>query len=184
MSTDGETRPVARLTVLAGPSGTGRESVVELVRARSPFVWTPVPATTRPRRDGELAGIDRVFLDPADFDQLAGSGELLEWSRIGPYRRGTPVGPVRARLRAGQPVLLPLDLPGAVRVRAAMPEEARLVLLRPPGYRPDPAVAAVLDHTVRYDRTEQVIDELVGLLGSSVSAPVRPLPSGQPRPPD
>ncbi|MBM0278168.1 nucleoside/nucleotide kinase family protein [Micromonospora tarensis] len=170
MSTDGEARPAARLTVLAGPSGSGRESVVELVRARSPSVWIPVAATTRPRRESEIDGVDRVFLAPAEFDRRLVDGELLEWSRIGSYRRGTPYPPLRARLDAGQPVLLPLDLPGAPLVRARLPD-ARLVLLSPPGYAPDVRVAALFEHALSHDHTERVVDELVGLLGSSYPDP-------------
>ncbi|MET7708559.1 guanylate kinase [Micromonospora sp. NPDC005413] len=170
MSTDDEARPAARLTVLAGPSGSGRESVVELVRARSPSVWIPVPATTRPRRESEIDEVDRVFLAPADFDRRVAAGELLEWSRIGSYRRGTPYPPLRARLDAGQSVLLPLDLAGAPLVRARLPD-SRLVLLSPPGYRPDAAVAAAFEHTLTHDRTGRVVDELVGLLGSSYPDP-------------
>ncbi|KAB1948971.1 guanylate kinase [Micromonospora sp. ALFpr18c] len=170
MSTDDEARPAARLTVLAGPSGSGRESVVELVRARSPFVWIPVPATTRPRREQEVDGVDRVFLAPAEFDRRVAAGELLEWSRAGPHHRGTPYPPLRARLDAGQPVLLPLDLRGAPLVRARLPD-ARLVLLSPPGKRPDPAVAASFDHALTHDHTERVVGELVGLLGSSYPDP-------------
>ncbi|MGW2626321.1 guanylate kinase [Micromonospora taraxaci] len=170
MSTDDEARPAARLTVLAGPSGSGRESVVELVRARSPSVWLPVPATTRPRRESEIDGVDRVFLAPAEFDRRLVAGELLEWSRIGSYRRGTPYPPLRARLDAGQPVLLPLDLPGAPLVRARLPD-SRLVLLSPPGCRPDAQVAAAFEHTLTHDLTERVVEELVGLLGSSYPDP-------------
>ncbi|MEV1314508.1 guanylate kinase [Micromonospora arborensis] len=172
MSTDDEARPAARLTVLAGPSGSGRESVVELVRARSPSVWIPVPATTRPRRETEIDGDDRVFLAPAEFDRRLALGELLEWSRIGRYHRGTPYPPLRARLDAGQPVLLPLDLPGAPLVRARLPD-SRLVLLSPPGYEPDAAVTAAFEHTLTHDLTERVVNELVGLLGSSYPDPAR-----------
>ncbi|PWR12727.1 guanylate kinase [Micromonospora acroterricola] len=170
MSTDDEARPAARLTVLAGPSGSGRESVVELVRARSPSVWIPVPATTRPRREREVDGEDRVFLAPAEFDRRLAAGELLEWSRAGPYRRGTPYPPLRTRLDAGRPVLLPLDVSGAQAVRARLPD-ARLVLLIPPGRRPDAAVAATFEHTLTHDRADRVADELVGLLGSSYPDP-------------
>lgn len=177
MSTDDEARPAAQLTVLAGPSGDGRESVVELVRARFPSVWRPVPATTRPRCPGEVPGVDRLFLDPAAFDRLIAADELLEWSRLGPYRRGVPRQGVRARLAEGRPVLLPLDLPGALAVRAVVPD-ARLVLLVPPAYRPDPAVAAAFAHAVRHDRTERAAGELVGLLGSSFLAPAQPRLSG------
>jgi guanylate kinase len=177
VSTDDEARPAARLTVLAGPSGDGRDSVVELVRARFPSVWRPVSATTRPRCRGEVPGVDRLFLDPAEFDRMIAADELLEWSRIGPYRRGVPREGVRSRLAEGKPVLLPLDLPGALAVRATAPE-TQLVLLAPPSYRPDPAVVAAFAHAVRHDRTDRAADELVGLLGSSFLAPAQPRPSG------
>ncbi|MEU6078217.1 guanylate kinase [Micromonospora sp. NPDC047074] len=173
MSTDDEARPAARLTVLAGPSGSGTESVVERVRARSPSVWIPVPATTRPRRERELDGVDRLFLSPAEFDRMVAAGELLEWSRAGPHRRGTPLAPLRSRLDAGQPVLVGLDLSGALLARAALPD-ARLVLLHPPGVVPPPAVLAVFAHTLAHDLTGRVVDELVGLSGSSFLAPAPP----------
>ncbi len=133
-------------------------------------MWTPIPATTRPRRDAEVDGVDRVFLAPAEFDRQVAAGELLEWSWIGPHRRGTPYLPLRARLDSGQPALLPLDLPGARLVRARLPD-TRLVLLSPPGHRPDPALAAVVDHILTHDRTDRVVEELVGLLGSSYPDP-------------
>ncbi|TDC65039.1 guanylate kinase [Micromonospora sp. KC207] len=174
MSTDDEARPAARLTVLAGPSGAGVGSVVELFRARSPLVWIPVPATTRPRRAGEVDGVDRIFLAPARFDRLIAAGQLLEWARIGPYARGTPAAPVLDRLAAGRPVLLPLDLPGALAVHAAWPD-ARLVLLVPPGARPPAAGAA---HVLAHDHTGRAVDELVGLFGSSYLAPAQPRLSG------
>ncbi len=114
MSLDDEARPAARLTVLAGPSGAGRESVVELIRARSPSVWTPITVTTRPRRSSELDGVHRHFVTSEEFDRQLAEGELLEWSRLGGYRRGTEITPLRRRLAAGQPVLLALDLAGAL----------------------------------------------------------------------
>ncbi|MEU8262751.1 guanylate kinase [Micromonospora sp. NPDC048999] len=173
MSTDDEARPAARLTVLTGPSGAGRRSVVEQVRARSPSVWVPVAATTRAPRPGEVDGVDRLFLEAAEFDRMVGADELLEWCRIGPYRRGVPRAGVRARLAESRPVLLPLDLPGALAVRSAVPD-AELVLLAPPSYRPDPAVAAAVAHTVVHDRTERAVEQLVGLLGSCFLAPAQP----------
>ncbi|MFC3501918.1 guanylate kinase [Micromonospora krabiensis] len=173
MSTDGEARPAARLTVLAGPSGSGRESVVELVRARSPAVWRPVPVTTRPRRHDEVDGVDRVFVTPAEFDRLVDAGAFLEWSRTGPHRRGTPYEPLRSRLAVGQPAVLALDIPGALAVRERL-SGVRLVLLCPPGHRPAPAVAAAFELALTHDLTDRVADELVGLFGSSYPTPARP----------
>ncbi|MFY1575658.1 guanylate kinase [Verrucosispora sp. WMMD703] len=177
MSLDDEARPAARLTVLAGPSGAGRESVVELIRARSPSVWTPVAVTTRPRRGNELDGVHRHFVTAEEFDRRLAAGELLEWSRFGAHRRGTEAAPLRRRLAAGQPVLLALDLDGALLVRAGWPG-ARLVLLHPPGRLPGPPVVTAFDLSVSADRIERVVDELVGFIGSSFLAPARPRPRG------
>ncbi len=164
---------MTRLVILTGPSGSGRDGVVGLVRARLPTVWTPVPVTTRPRRDGEVAGVDRVFLDSVEFDRLLAAGGLLEWSQIGRYRRGTPGQPLRSRLAAGAPALLSMDLAGALRLRAVLPM-ARLVLLHPPGYVADPVTESLFAHTIVHSRAMQVVDELVGLFGSSFKAPARP----------
>ncbi|MEU7982713.1 guanylate kinase [Micromonospora sp. NPDC049081] len=166
MSTVDEACPAARLTVLTGPSGAGRGGVVGAVRARSPAVWVPVPVTTRARRPGESDGVDRLFREPAEFDRMIAAGELLEWSRAGPYRRGTARAPLIDRLTRGWPVLLPLDPPGALVVTEALPS-ARLVLLLPPGHRADPALAALVERTVHHDHTERAAAELVSLLGSS-----------------
>lgn len=132
-----------------------------------------MPVTTRPRRAGEVAGVDRVFLDPTEFDRLLAAGDLLEWSQIGRYRRGTPGQPLRSRLAAGEPALLPMDLAGALRLRAVLPT-AQLVLLHPPGYVADPVTDPHFAHTIAHGRTVQVVDELVGLFGSSFKAPARP----------
>jgi len=159
----------ARLTVLAGPSGAGKDHVTELVRARAPWLWRVVPLTTRPRRNPEVDGVHYHFVDRAEFDRLLHAGQLLEWSNIGAHRYGTPREPVRVRLRAGQPVLVTIDLRGARQVRAAMPR-ARLVYLAPPGggahAAAPPAVGPEFDATVVNDVAERAADELVGLISS------------------
>ncbi len=64
MSTDDATRPApARLTVLSGPSGVGKDSVIELIRARAPRVWLSVSVTTRRMRPYEVDGVHYYFVD-------------------------------------------------------------------------------------------------------------------------
>ena len=128
---DGDARPDARLTVLTGPSWAGRDSVVELVRARAPFVRAPVSVTTRRRRAHEVDGVHYTFVDRPAFERLIADQLLLEWAELGGNLYGTPREPVEAWLRAGEPVLLVLDTVGAELVKVAMPE-ARLVRLTAP----------------------------------------------------
>jgi guanylate kinase len=183
-------RPGSRLTVLSGPSGVGKDSVIEMVRARSPWVWLSVSVTTRPQRDNETDGVHYHFIDRAEFDRMIRDGALLEWAEFAGYRYGTPRGPVVSRLRRGEPVLLKIDLQGARQVRAAMPD-ARLVFLAPPSWeelerrlvgrgtddpetvrrrlahaREEMAAEPEFDVTIVNDSVVRAADQLVGLLGS------------------
>ena len=122
-----------RLTVLAGPSGVGKGSVIAAVRRRHPDIWLSVSVTTRPPRPGETEGVEYHFVDQAEFDRLVAEGELLEHDAHLSACYGTPRAPVEQQLSAGGSALLEIDIEGARQVRAAMPE-AHLVFLAPPSF--------------------------------------------------
>ncbi|MFI1330139.1 guanylate kinase [Streptomyces sp. NPDC020845] len=122
-----------RLTVLSGPSGVGKSTVVAHMRKAHPEVWLSVSATTRKPRPGERHGVQYFFVDDGEFDKLIANGELLEWAEFAGNRYGTPREAVQDRLAAGEPVLLEIDLQGARQVRDSMPE-AQLVFLAPPSW--------------------------------------------------
>ena len=123
----------ARLTVLSGPSGVGKGTVVAEVRRRHPDVWVSVSVTTRRPRPGELDGVHYHFVDDAEFDRLIATDGLLEWAEYAGNRYGTPAAPVRDRLATGAPALLEIELQGARQVRAR-DAEAQLVFLAPPSW--------------------------------------------------
>jgi guanylate kinase len=168
--------------------------VIELIRARSPWVWLSVSATTRPRRHYEVDGVHYHFVDRAEFLRLSHHDQLLEWAEFAGNLYGTPREPVERNLALGIPALLKIDLQGARQVRKAMPE-AQLVFLAPPSFdelarrltgrgTEDPhTIAQRLEHaheelaaerefdvTVVNDSVERAADELVRLLGSRLSA--------------
>ncbi|SCF66446.1 guanylate kinase [Streptomyces sp. Cmuel-A718b] len=122
-----------RLTVLSGPSGVGKSTVVAHMRSVHPEVWLSVSATTRRPRPGERNGVHYFFVDDEEFDKLIANGELLEWAEFAGNRYGTPRRAVLDRLEAGEPVLLEIDLQGARLVRQSM-DDARLVFLAPPSW--------------------------------------------------
>jgi guanylate kinase len=123
----------ARLTVLSGPSGVGKGSVIAVLRRRHPHVWLSVSVTTRPPRAGEVDGVHYHFVDQAEFDRMIAAGDLLEHDAHLGASYGTPRRPVEEQLEAGVPVLLEIELMGARQVRAAMPQ-AQLVFLKPPDF--------------------------------------------------
>jgi guanylate kinase len=123
----------ARLTVLSGPSGVGKGSLISAVRRRHPQVWLSVSVTTRAPRPGEVDGVEYHFVSPAEFDRMVEAGELLEHASYAGNSYGTPRQPVEEKLAAGVPALLEIELQGARLVRTAMPD-ARLVFLAPPSF--------------------------------------------------
>lgn len=119
------------LTVLTGPSGVGKGTLVQLLRQRHPQLWLSVSATTRPPRPGEQEGVHYFFHSPATFEALVEGGGLLEWARFAGNGYGTPRAAVEERLARGIPVLLEIELEGARQVRRHCPE-AFQVFVRPP----------------------------------------------------
>lgn len=121
------------MTVLSGPSGVGKGTVVIGLRKKRPDIWLSVSVTTRSPRPGEVDGREYYFVSDAVFDRMVEDGELLEWAAFAGHRYGTPREPVARCIAAGVPALLEIDIEGARQVRQAVPD-ALLVFLAPPSW--------------------------------------------------
>jgi guanylate kinase len=122
-----------RLTVVSGPSGVGKSSVLAELRSEAPEVYFSVSVTTRPPREGEVDGVHYHFVDSAEFDRMVEAGEMLEHAYYAGNRYGTPRRPVEQALAAGRAAVLEIELQGARQVRRNMPD-AQLVMLLPPSW--------------------------------------------------
>lgn len=124
----------SRLTVLSGPSGVGKSTVVAELRRECPEIWISVSVTTRRPRPGEVNGREYYFVDNREFDRMLAAGELLEWNEFAGNKYGTPREPVRERIERDEPTLLEIDLNGARQVREVMKDDALFVFLQPPSW--------------------------------------------------
>ncbi|WP_216904823.1 guanylate kinase [Synechococcus sp. CCY 9618] len=122
-----------RLTVITGPSGVGKGTLVARLQQRHPALWLSVSATTRAPRAGEIDGQHYVFLSRPEFERRVAEGRFLEWAAFAGHLYGTPRGPVEAHLAQGQPVLLEIELEGARQVRQTFPSAFQL-LIKPPSF--------------------------------------------------
>jgi len=178
----------ARLTVLSGPSGVGKDAVLAAVRRRHPEVWVSTSVTTRAPRPYETDGVEYHFVGRDEMARLIDAGDLLEWAEYAGNLYGTPREPVQRRLAEGWPAFLVIELQGMRQVRKLMPD-AQFVFLAPPtleelerrlvgrGTEPAEVIRQRLDQariemaaepefdvTLVNDEVERAADELVALI--------------------
>jgi guanylate kinase len=125
--------PGTQLVIISGPSGVGKDTIIEAMR-RLPTAATchyVVTCTTRPPRPGEVDGIHYRFLTPEAFAAMRDEDGFLEWAEVHGNWYGTPRDSVRAALAAGRDVVLKIDVQGAETVKKKVPE-ALLIFLVPP----------------------------------------------------
>jgi guanylate kinase len=128
-----EGQPGAQLVIISGPSGVGKDSIIEAMQRRVPrhprlYVVT---VTTRPRRHNEIAGVSYHFLSLEAYQRLRDADGLLEASEVHGNWYGTPRDQVQAALGSGRDAILKIDVQGAHKVSAQVPE-ALLIFVVPP----------------------------------------------------
>ncbi len=116
------------LVVISGPSGVGKDTVLNQMKQRGlPFHFV-VTATTRPIRPGEVEGEDYFFVEEQEFLDMIDRGELIEHALVYNDHKGVPRQQIREAMDSGQDVVMRVDVQGAKTIRALAPE-ALLIFL-------------------------------------------------------
>lgn len=116
------------LVVISGPSGVGKDSVVERMKELGAEFHFVVTATSRPPRSNEIHGVDYFFVSPAEFEQMIAEDELLEHAMVYEQYKGIPKQQVREALASGQDVVMRLDVQGAATIRHLIPNAVLIFL--------------------------------------------------------
>lgn len=120
--------PQPLLIIISGPSGVGKDSVVQALKERGlPFHFV-VTATTRPRRTEEEHGRDYFFVSKEEFAAMIEQDALIEYAIVYSDYKGIPKQQVREALASGKDVVMRLDVQGAASVRKLAPEAVLIFL--------------------------------------------------------
>ena len=120
-----------RVFILSGPSGVGKDSVTNELKRQGFPIGFCVTATTRPPRQGEVSGVNYFFTDELTFLRMRDNDELLEWALVHDNHYGIPRWQVREGLRAGNDVMITVDVQGGETLRRKLPG-AVFIFLAPP----------------------------------------------------
>jgi len=114
--------PQPLLIVISGPSGAGKDTVMQRMQERGlPFHFV-VTATTRPKRPNEVDGRDYLFVSMDEFARMINEDELIEHAIVYGDYKGIPKQQVREALSSGKDVVMRIDVQGAETVRKMAPE--------------------------------------------------------------
>jgi len=124
--------PTARLIVISAPSGGGKTTIAGEILRRHPSLVFSVSATTRPKRDYEVNGVDYHFLDREEFQRLAAGKQFVEYEELFGQMYGTLRREVDAGLNAGKSMLFDVDVKGALSIKKLYGDTAVLIFVKPP----------------------------------------------------
>jgi guanylate kinase len=117
--------------VLSGPSGVGKDAVLDRMRKLGrPFHYV-ITATARPKRVGEKDGVDYHFLSQKEFQQMIDKHQFLEWANVYGNYYGVPKGEITSALSKGVDAIVKVDVQGAATIKEVLPQ-AVFIFLMPP----------------------------------------------------
>ena len=120
--------PQPLLIVISGPSGAGKDTVMQRMKERGlPFHFV-VTATTRPKRANEVHGRDYWFVSKEEFARMINDDKLIEHAIVYGDYKGIPKQQVREALASGMDVIMRIDVQGAETVRRMAPEALMIFL--------------------------------------------------------
>lgn len=121
--------PEPLLVVISGPSGVGKDAVLRELKLRRPDIHFVVTATSRPRREDEVEGVDYIFLTRGEFERRISAGEFIEYANVYQDYKGCLRSQVTDALMSGRDAVLRVDYQGALTYRRLFPEAVLIFLV-------------------------------------------------------
>ena len=123
-----------KLFIVSGPSGVGKNTILNRIVHEQPHVQYSISATSRAMRPGEKDGVSYYFVTKPQFEQMIADGALLEYAEyVGNYY-GTPLAPIEKATEQGIDIVMDLDVVGALKVKSKVPS-AVLIFITAPSFQ-------------------------------------------------
>lgn len=118
--------------VISGPSGSGKGTVVEILRKKYPNVGVSVSATSRAPREGEIEGVNYYYKTREQFEELIRNGEVLEYTEYNGNYYGTLKSEAERIISAGRDMILEIEVDGGAQIKRLLGDECASIMLIAP----------------------------------------------------
>ena len=121
-----------KLIVVSGPSGVGKDTIVNKYLEKHNEDELSISMTSRPMRDGEVNGVNYYFKTKEEFEEAIKNNEMLEFALYNGNYYGTPKSEIENRWKNGINVILVIEVVGAMNVKNMMGDKCTLIFIMPP----------------------------------------------------
>lgn len=118
--------------VISAPSGAGKTTVIKELFKKVKNIERTISFTTRPRKSGEINGIDYYFISKKEFENKIKEREFIEYAKVHEYFYGTSkqfLGNTK-----GKDLILNIDVQGGIAIKKKF-SDSILVFLMPPSLK-------------------------------------------------
>lgn len=129
-----KTKKQGLLIVLSGPSGCGKNTIINKVMENNKNIWLSISCTSREPRGEEKNGVNYYFLSREEFEQEIENDEFLEYAEYSKNYYGTPKKYIKEHLDNGEDVILEIEIQGALKVKEKI-KEALFIFILPPNMK-------------------------------------------------
>lgn len=119
------------LVLFSGPSGVGKDTVLEVVLNKNRDLQKSISLTTRDIRENEMDGKDYYFITQSAFDEMVKNNEVLEFAQYGKNFYGTPKAPIDKWLSEGKTIILKIEVQGAKKIKELYPDAVGIFIMPP-----------------------------------------------------
>lgn len=118
------------LLIVSSPSGAGKTTLTNALRARIPALDFSVSHTTRKPRNGEVDGREYYFVNRTEFEALVRADTFLEWAEVHGNLYGTSRREIQ-RAGGARGIIFDVDHQGARQIKSTRPDAVAVFILPP-----------------------------------------------------
>jgi len=117
--------------VISGPSGVGKDVLIEKINSIGENYHFTITTTTRPIRLGEKNGVNHNFVTKVEFEKMKNENKFLEWAKVYGNFYGVPKKQIINAIKMRKHVLVRVDMQGANRIRSIVKDSLHIFILPP-----------------------------------------------------